>query len=119
MKVHADSAKERTEAMPGGGERRVLSYGGSMMAVRFDFGGGVTTEEHSHPHEQIGYVVSGEIVLFMGDSTNEHLTAGCSYYVAPGVRHHIETLKPTVVLDCFSPIREDFLNRNEESSSTA
>ena len=41
---------------------------------------------------------------------SERLTAGSSYYVAPYVRHGIVTYAPTVVIDCFTPIREDFLS---------
>jgi quercetin dioxygenase-like cupin family protein len=37
------------------------------------------------------------------------LTSGCTYYVPPNVRHGIVTFAPTVLLDCFTPIREDFL----------
>ena len=37
------------------------------------------------------------------------LTAGGSYYVAPNVQHGIVTYAPTVLIDCFTPIREDFL----------
>ena len=94
---------------PEGAQRRVLSYGGGMMLVQFTFEGGVTAPMHSHPHEQIGYVASGSIDLFMDDQPAVRLSAGGSYYVPPNVRHGICTLAPTVLLDCFTPIREDFL----------
>jgi quercetin dioxygenase-like cupin family protein len=64
---------------------------------------------HTHPHEQIGYVVSGAIDLLMDGYAPTRLTAGASYYVAPNVRHGIVTHAPTILLDCFTPIREDFL----------
>ena len=50
---------------PDGAQRRVLSYGGNLMLVQFTFEAGVASWEHSHPHEQVGYVVDGEIDLFM------------------------------------------------------
>jgi len=109
MKIIADSAHEPPFTTPEGAERRVLSYGGGMMLVQFTFGAGVTAPIHSHPHEQIGYVVAGEIDLLMEGRATPRLTAGCSYYVAPHVRHGIITRAPTVLLDCFTPIREDFL----------
>ena len=102
---------EQTPAVltPEGAERRVLSYGGGLMLVQFRFEAGVTAPLHSHPHEQIGYVVSGAIDLLMDGHATVRLEAGASYYVAPNVRHGIVTHAPTVLLDCFTPPREDFL----------
>lgn len=94
---------------PEGGERRVLSHGGGLMLVQFSFDAGVTTALHQHPHEQIGYVVSGEIDLIMEGHETTRLSAGGSYYVAPNVPHQVVTHAPTLLVDCFSPRREDFL----------
>ena len=109
MKLLADATHEPAFMTPEGAERRVLSYGGGMMLVQFTFDAGITAPVHSHPHEQIGYVVSGGIDLMMEGKETTRLTAGCSYYVAPNVRHGIITRAPTVLIDCFTPIREDFL----------
>ena len=109
MKIVADAAREPAFMTPEGAERRLLSYGGGMMLVQFTFDAGVTAPIHSHPHEQVGYVVSGELDLLMEGQETTRLTAGCSYYVAPNVRHGIITHAPTVLIDCFTPIREDFL----------
>lgn len=94
---------------PEGAERRVLSYGGGMMLVQFRFPAGVTAPVHSHPHEQVGYVVQGAIDLLIDGRDPVRLTEGDSYYVPPDVRHGIVTHAPTVLLDCFTPLREDFL----------
>ncbi len=110
MKLLADATHEPAFMTPEGAERRVLSYGGGMMLVQFTFDAGITAPVHCHPHEQIGYVVSGEIDLMMEGKETTRLTAGCSYYVAPNVRHGIITRAPTVLIDCFTPIREDFLS---------
>ena len=109
MKILADASREAPFTTPEGAERRILSYGGGMMLAQFTFDAGVTAPIHSHPHEQIGYVVAGELDLLMEGQATRRLTAGCSYYVAPNVRHGIITRAPTVLLDCFTPIREDFL----------
>lgn len=94
---------------PEGAERRVLSYGGGLMLVQFRFAAGVTAPQHSHPHEQIGYVAEGAIDLLIDGREPVRLEAGASYYVPPDVRHGIVTHAPSVLLDCFSPLREDFL----------
>lgn len=112
MKIIAQASQELPITTPEGGERRILSYGGGMMLVQFSFGAGVQAAMHSHPHEQIGYVVSGTIDLLMDGQATERLTAGASYYVAPNIRHGVFTHEPTVLLDCFAPIREDFLSAN-------
>jgi quercetin dioxygenase-like cupin family protein len=102
---------EHTPAVltPEGAERRVLSYGGGLMLVQFRFPAGVTAPQHSHPHEQIGYVVEGAIDLLIEGREPVRLEQGASYYVPPDVRHGIFTHFPTVLLDCFTPLREDFL----------
>ena len=109
MKILADATHEPHVTTPEGAERRILSYGGAMMLVQFTFDEGISAPVHSHPHEQIGYVVSGEIDLVMEGQETTRLTARCSYYVAPNVKHGIITRAPTVLVDCFTPIREDFL----------
>lgn len=112
MKIIAKLSQEPAAITPEGGERRVLSYGGGMMLVQFSFDAGVHAAMHSHPHEQIGYVLSGEIDLIMEGHETARLSAGHSYYVSPNVTHGVITYAPTVLLDCFAPIREDFLASN-------
>ena len=96
---------------PEGAERRVLSHGGGMMLVEFTVPrAGIEAPIHSHPHEQLGYVKSGEIDLIMEGEETRRLTEGGSYYVAPNRRHGVITYAPTVLVDAFTPIREDFLD---------
>lgn len=108
-KTIADAASEPPVVTPEGAERRVLSHSSTLMLVEFRFKAGVTAPQHSHPHEQVGYVVSGEIDLLMDGAETVRLAAGGSYYVAPNVRHGIVTHAPSVLLDCFTPMRADFL----------
>ncbi len=94
---------------PEGAERRVLSYGGTMMVVEFRFAAGTVAPVHHHPHEQVGYVVSGELTLLMEGRDDVLLRAGASYYVPPDVPHGVIVHAETVLVDVFTPIREDFL----------
>ena len=109
VKLTAQADKEPSVATPDGAQRKVLSYGGNMMVVQFTFDAGVSSWLHSHPHEQVGYVVSGEIDFEMDGQDTVRLTAGGSYYVPPDVPHHIVTYAPTVLVDAFAPARDDFL----------
>ncbi len=109
MKLFADAAHEPAVTTPDGAQRRVLSYSENLMLVEFSFAAGLTSSEHSHPHEQVGYVVSGEIDFFMAERPSVHLGKGGSYYVPADVRHYIVTHAPTVLLDAFTPMRRDFV----------
>jgi len=88
--------------------RKILASGGGMMTVQFDFAKGSVGYLHTHPHEQVGYVVSGrfEITLAGEKSTIE---TGDTYYVPTGVEHGVVALEEGVLLDVFTPQREDFL----------
>ncbi len=108
MKIFADAALTEPVLLDGGIERRVLSYGGGLMLVEFTFPAGTTLPLHDHPHEQIGYVVSGEIILTLADEETR-LQAGSSYYVAPHVSHGAEIITDSVLIDCFTPVRADLL----------
>lgn len=110
MKLTAHANQESPVTTPDGAQRRVLSYGGGLMLVEFTFEAGVTSWLHSHPHEQVGYVVSGEVDFNMEGYAPVRLKAGGSYYVPPNVKHNITTYAPTVLIDVFTPIRQDFLS---------
>jgi quercetin dioxygenase-like cupin family protein len=105
----ANAATTEPTTTPDGAQRRVLSHGGSMMAVQFTFEAGQRGALHSHPHEQIGYVVAGELDLLMNGHDPVRLTAGCSYYVPPNTEHGVIIHAPTILLDVFTPQRKEFL----------
>jgi quercetin dioxygenase-like cupin family protein len=109
MKLIAHANEETPIMTPDGALRRVLSYSDNLMLVQFNFTANAKSWEHSHPHEQIGYVVSGEIDIFMEGHARVRLQAGGSYYVPSDVRHYIATYCETVLVDCFTPKRADFL----------
>lgn len=88
--------------------RRILAAGGGLMTVEFRFRKGAVGALHSHPHEQVGYVASGRFEFTLGDQKRV-LGPGDSYYVPSGVVHGVVTLEDGVLLDVFTPQREDFL----------
>lgn len=91
-----------------GVERKILATGGNMMTVEVKLKKGAIGAVHTHPHEQIGYVVSGSFELdFEGE---KHLIkAGDTYYVKPNQAHGVLALEDSVIIDVFTPQREDFL----------
>jgi quercetin dioxygenase-like cupin family protein len=96
-----------TTAPAPGVTRRVLANGPKLMLVEFTFEAGRTMPVHTHAHEQVGYVVSGRIGLTMEGILHE-LVPGDSYHVLPNVPHGVAIREAAVVLDTFTPPREDF-----------
>jgi quercetin dioxygenase-like cupin family protein len=87
--------------------RRVLATSDVMMLAEFTFENGVEVPEHIHPHDQVGYVVAGRMRMVMGEETAE-CGPGDSYHAPPGVPHSGVALERSVVVDVFSPPREDY-----------
>ena len=67
--------------------RRILARGGAMMGVEASFKKDAVGAAHRHPHEQVSYVVSGSFDQL----------------------HGARALEDAVILDIFTPQREDFL----------
>jgi quercetin dioxygenase-like cupin family protein len=65
--------------------------------------------DHSHPHEQMGYLVSGRLDFTVGGVTRT-LGPGDVWRIPGGVVHRVRAIGgPAVALDVFHPIREDYL----------
>lgn len=99
----------RLEDLGGGVSRRILAHGGTMMAVEVNFNAGAVGPLHSHPHEQLTYVLSGRFEFTIGDETHQ-VAAGDTLYKQPNVVHGCVCLEPGTLLDTFTPQREDFLS---------
>jgi quercetin dioxygenase-like cupin family protein len=95
-----------TEMLPGIVRRAV--YLEHTMMTFFDFEPGSVVPEHSHPHEQITYVVQGAMEFRLGDETRV-LRAGEGVCCPPNVPHSAAILdEPTVALDGWYPVREEY-----------
>ncbi|MCX8118360.1 MAG: cupin domain-containing protein [Desulfobacterota bacterium] len=94
------------------GRKRYLSHLSNLMMVVIDFEDGPASQmdpPHSHPHEQISYVVSGEVKVLLGNEVLQ-LGPGDLFSVPPHVPHSVQVLTPKArLIDAFSPIREEFL----------
>ncbi len=87
---------------------KTLTYGEKTLLVEFRSKKGAILAEHSHPHEQIGYLISGRIVLTI-DGERNLPEPGDSWCIHGDVPHSGETVEDAVVIEVFSPVREDFL----------
>lgn len=88
--------------------RRILAYGQNAMCVENHFEEGAVGALHSHPHTQITYVVSGRYRFTIGDETR-NVGPGDTLLKEDGVVHGCTCLEAGVLLDFFSPMREDFV----------
>lgn len=96
------------EQVDDGIKRQFLGYGPELMAVKVWFEEGAEGYQHDHPHTQVSYVESGEFEATI-DGETKTLRAGDSFYVAPHKSHGAVCKKAGVLIDIFSPVREDFL----------
>jgi len=94
---------------PAEGIERQMVVGERIMIVRFRFKPFLVTPEHTHPHEQMSLIVSGRVRFFI-EGKERIVAAGEVLHFPPNCLHGATMMDEEVVLiDIFSPIREDFL----------
>lgn len=101
------STVQATKPYPGL-TRRVLVYNETLMLTEHTMEKGSEFPKHSHPHQQLAYLVSGHIRVFAGDQTFE-ARAGDSFVLRGGIEHRVIALEKSVALDFFTPLREDYI----------
>ena len=107
--MFTENKKVAAKDLGGGVKRKVLSYSQNLMACELTFEKGAVGAPHSHPHEQIGYIISGKLVYQEEGQEDKILETGDTYYVSPDVVHGVQILEDTKLLDIFTPMREDFV----------
>lgn len=103
-----DNEKEWQD-LGGGIKRKVMGYDEHIMLVKVHFKTGSVGAMHNHPHSQVTYVESGEYELTIGAETKT-IKPGDSFYIPSNVMHGATCAKEGMLIDVFSPIREDFLS---------
>lgn len=103
--LHQEAVKP-TDPEPGL-RRQVLAHNKNLMLVRHLMQKGWQGALHSHPHDQLVYVISGYL-RFLGGSEAFELKAGDSFVVPGGVEHQVSAIEDSEVLDVFNPYREDY-----------
>jgi quercetin dioxygenase-like cupin family protein len=90
--------------------RQVYGYDDKIMLVKVKFEKGAIGSLHEHHHSQVTYVDSGVFETTIGDE-KKIVRKGDGYYVPPHVIHGTVCLEPGMLIDVFSPVREDFLSK--------
>jgi len=88
--------------------RRVLSHNKELMTVEFAFAKNGVGDLHNHPHIQSTFVKSG-VFMFSVDGEEQRLEAGASIIIPTNAVHGCKALEDGVLIDTFTPRRDDFL----------
>jgi quercetin dioxygenase-like cupin family protein len=106
---HCDWESVPVENLANGIERQLI-VGERLMICRLRFAPNTVTEPHHHPHEQITMVERGRVLFIIGDE-ERIAEAGDVLHFPSGCWHGATMLDEEVVLlDIFTPLREDILN---------
>jgi quercetin dioxygenase-like cupin family protein len=97
------------EELGGGVSRQIMGHDDKIMLVKVKFEKGSVGKPHEHFHSQTSFVASGTFELTIGDK-KQVLLEGDSFYIPPHVVHGALCLETGILIDVFSPVRQDFLD---------
>lgn len=111
-KTFIASSEVRWEQTAPGMKRKVMAYDESLMLVRVEFEKNAVGALHSHPHVQISHVEAGVFEVEIAGE-KKVLKKGDAFYVPPHAIHGAVCLEAGVLIDVFSPMREDFIKNQD------
>jgi len=109
-KVFIENADIEWENVDAGVRRKIMAYDDKLMLVKVEFDKGGVGSLHKHFHSQITHVESGVFEVEI-NKKKKILSAGDAFYIPPNVMHGALCLEKGVLIDVFSPMREDFIKR--------
>jgi quercetin dioxygenase-like cupin family protein len=86
---------------------KVLTDGDRMMVLEVDVEKDALLPMHTHPHEQTGRLLTGRMRFQIGDETFE-MEPGDAWMIPSEVPHEAQSIEKSVVIEVFSPPREDY-----------
>jgi quercetin dioxygenase-like cupin family protein len=101
------SARQR-QAIGTGLKRRVLAYNDKLFVAEHEMVKGWIGKVHSHPHDQVVYVVHGHLRVTCQGATFD-VQAGDTFVVLGGIDHGASAIEDSLVIDVFTPCREDYI----------
>jgi quercetin dioxygenase-like cupin family protein len=106
--AHIKNAQVELEEVAPGMTRQIMGYDSDIMLVVVNFKRGAIGYEHKHHHQQVSYVVSGKFEVTIEDKM-QVLEKGDAFVVPSNALHGAVCIEDGVLIDTFSPLREDFL----------
>lgn len=97
------------EDLGGGVSRKFLGYDNQIMMVKVKFDKGAIGSPHQHFHTQATYCAKGKFEFTIGDEKSI-VKEGDGVYIEPNLMHGALCLEEGILIDVFSPVREDFLD---------
>ncbi|MCF8381691.1 MAG: cupin domain-containing protein [Bacteroidales bacterium] len=97
------------EVLGGGVSRKFLGWDNQIMMVKVKFEKGAEGKAHQHFHTQATYCVEGKFEFTIGKE-KKIVKAGDGVYIPPNIMHGAICLEEGILIDVFSPVREDFLS---------
>lgn len=107
-KVFIENREIAWEDVGNGVKRKIMSWDDRLMLVKVSFEKGGIGTVHKHHHSQISHVESGVFEVEI-DNEKRILSAGDAFYIPPNVLHGAVCMEAGVLIDVFSPMREDFV----------
>lgn len=95
------------EQIDTGVSRKIMAYDDKLMLVKVAFETGAVGSLHHHYHSQITYIESGSFEIEINGEM-QILKKGDTFYIPPNTSHQVTCLDAGVLIDAFSPMREDF-----------
>jgi quercetin dioxygenase-like cupin family protein len=108
VKVFIENRQVPWETTGPGMKRKIMSYDERLMVVKVEFEKGAVGTLHQHYHTQITHVESGVFEVEIAGE-KKVLSNGDAFYVPPNAIHGAVCLEAGVLIDIFSPMREDFV----------
>ena len=96
------------EDLGGGIQRKVLGYDKAIMMTLVKFKKGSVGKLHKHVHMQVTLIQSGSFEVMIG-SEKKVLHTGDGFLIPSGVEHGVVALDDGILVDVFTPMREDFV----------
>lgn len=111
MKTHVKKLDVPVEKVGEGVTRQIMGYDSDLMLVKVNFEKGGVGSPHRHPHQQVSYVVEGRFEVEI-EGKKEILEAGDAFIIPSNAMHGAVCLEDGILIDTFSPSREDFLGES-------
>ncbi len=102
------SGEGKTRELADGIRLTTNAHGEKTLMGQFHLTKGAKIPPHSHPHEQTGIMISGSL-RFVVEGEIQDVEAGDSWCLKGDVEHSAEALEDSVIVEVFSPVREDYL----------
>ena len=116
-KVFIENRDVRWEPTAPGMRRKIMAWDEKVMMVKVEFEKGAVGTLHQHPHTQISYVERGIFEVEI-DGVTRKLATGDAFYIPSNVVHGAVCVEAGVLIDVFSPMREDFISNDNQADGT-